>query len=214
MVIHFFTVGPFQEHTYILSDEKTKEAYLIDPGGENEKVLSYLKKNDFKVKALLVTHGHIDHVAGAAELQRALEAPLWMNAKDQYLLDMLPTISSYFGFSSVPVPKIDRSLSEGEWLDFGDAKIEVIATPGHTPGGLCYRIGNDLFVGDTLFDGSIGRTDLPGGNYDELIQSIKTKLLVLDDSLIVHCGHGPKTTIRKEKKTNPFLTHGTNTSFF
>lgn len=214
MNIYFFTVGPFAEHTYILSDEDTKEAYLIDPGGENEKVLSYLKKTGLKVKALLVTHGHIDHVAGAAELQKNLEAPLWMSAKDQYLLDLLPKISSYFGFSSVPVPNIDRSLLGGEWIDFGDTKIEVIATPGHTPGGLCYRIGNDIFVGDTLFDGSIGRTDLPGGNVDELIQSIKTKLLTLDESLVVHCGHGLNTTIRKEKKTNPFLTHGTNSSFF
>lgn len=214
MNIYFFTVGPFAEHTYILSNEETKEAYLIDPGGENEKVLSYLKKTGLRVKALLVTHGHIDHVAGAAELQKNLEAPLWMSAKDQYLLDLLPKISSYFGFSSVPVPNIDQSLLGGEWIDFGEAKIEVIATPGHTPGGLCYRIENDIFVGDTLFDGSIGRTDLPGGNYDELIQSIKTKLLTLDESLVVHCGHGPSTTLRKEKKTNPFLSHGTNTSFF
>ncbi len=214
MNVHHFTVGPFLEHTYILSDEKTKEAYIVDPGGENEKVISYLSKHGLRVKALLSTHGHIDHVAGAAELRKQLEVSLWMSAADQYLLDMLPKISSYFGFSSVPIPKIDRSLSHGERLDFGEVEIQVIATPGHTPGGLCYLIGKDIFVGDTLFDGSIGRTDLPGGSYDELIQSIKTKLLVLDENLIVHCGHGPNTTIRKEKKTNPFLTHGTNTSFF
>lgn len=214
MKIHHFTVGPFLEHTYIISDPSSKQTYIIDPGGENEKVISYLKKQELKVKAILVTHGHIDHVAGAADLQKNLEAPLWMSGKDQYLLDMLPTISSYFGFSSVPAPKIDRSLSDSETLDFGNENIKVIATPGHTPGGLCYHIGEDIFVGDTLFDGSIGRTDLPGGNYDELIQSIRAKLLTLDENLIVHCGHGPDTTIHKEKQTNPFLTHGTNTSFF
>ncbi|MBI2645611.1 MAG: MBL fold metallo-hydrolase [Deltaproteobacteria bacterium] len=193
MDIHHFTVGPFLEHTYILSDPKTKEALVIDPGGENEKILKYLKEKDLHLIGIFSTHGHIDHIAGAYELREMTKASYRLNERDHYWLDNLSQMSIYFGMPPVLRPVVDASVEEGQELTLGNTKISVIATPGH------------IFVGDTLFDGSIGRTDLPGGNHKELIHSIKTKLLTLDDKLIVHCGHGPETTIQKERSTNPFL---------
>ena len=121
------------------------------------------------------------------------------------MLDNLSQISTYFGMPPVLKPTVDASVEEGQEIKLGNTKINVIATPGHTPGGVCFLTEGNIFVGDTLFDGSIGRTDLPGGDHKELIHSIKTKLLTLDDKLIVHCGHGPETTIQKERSTNPFL---------
>lgn len=206
--IHHFTVGPFLEHTYIVSDFETKSAYVIDPGGENEKILKYLKEKDLRVLEILSTHGHIDHICGAYGLREATKAMYRLNERDNYWLKDLERVGSYFGLSEVQTPIVDSSVESGEVLPLGDRKLSVISTPGHTPGGLCFLIDGNIFVGDTLFHDSIGRTDLPGGNYDELIESIKTKLLALDDKLIVHCGHGPKTTIERERTKNPFLTKG------
>ncbi|HBQ21094.1 MAG: hypothetical protein A2Z91_09605 [Deltaproteobacteria bacterium GWA2_38_16] len=208
MNIHCFTVGPFLEHTYIVSDPESKEAIVIDPGGENEKILKYLKEKELHLKGIYSTHGHIDHVAGAYELHQLTQIPYRLNVKDKFLLDELPTISAYFGFSDIKIPVIHSTIEEGETIELGKQKINVIATPGHTPGGLCYFTEGNILVGDTLFQGSIGRTDLPGGNHEELLQSIKTKLLTLDDKLTVFCGHGPKTTIGREKEFNPFLIKG------
>ncbi len=206
--IHHFTVGPFLEHTYIVSDSKTKSAYIIDPGGENEKILKYLTEKDLSVFQILSTHGHIDHIAGAHGLREATKALYRLNERDNYWLKNLEQVGAHFGMSKIETPVVDSSVDAGEVLALGDRSLQVIATPGHTPGGLCFLIDGNIFVGDTLFHDSIGRTDLPGGNYDELIQSIKTKLLTLDDKLIVHCGHGPKTTIQRERTKNPFITKG------
>ena len=205
MDIHHFTVGPFLEHTYILSDPKTKEALVIDPGGENEKVLKYLKEKDLHLIGIFSTHGHIDHIAGAHELRELTKASYRLNERDHYWLDNLSQMSVYFGMPPVTKPTVDASVEEGQDIKLGKSKMSVIATPGHTPGGICFLTEGNIFVGDTLFDGSIGRTDLPGGDHKELIHSIKIKLLTLDDKLIVHCGHGPTTTIQKERITNPFL---------
>ena len=205
MDIYHFTVGPFLEHTYILSDPKTKEALVIDPGGENEKVLGYLKEKDLHLIGIFSTHGHIDHIAGAHDLRAVTKASYRLNERDHYWLDNLSQISIYFGMPPVSKPIVDASIEEGQELTLGNTKISVIATPGHTPGGVCFLTEGNIFVGDTLFDGSIGRTDLPGGDHKELIHSIKTKLLTLEDKLLVHCGHGPTTTIQKERRTNPFF---------
>ena len=209
MEIHFFTVGPFQEHTYILSDPDTASAIIVDPGGfENEKVLAYLKERDLKVKSIYSTHGHIDHIAGAYDLQKTLEAPYYLNKNDEYLLENLETICKYFGFPNVTRPTVAGTIQAGTDISFGAQTLEVIETPGHTPGGVCFYTPGDVFVGDTLFYGSVGRTDLPGGNTETLISAIQSKLLILPGQTRVHCGHGPKTTIQREKDRNPFLAKG------
>jgi len=211
--ITHFTVGPFLEHTYVVSDPDTKEALIIDPGGWNGKVLSYLKKENLKVKEIVSTHGHIDHIAGAWDLRQKTEATYRIHAQDESWLERLGSISAYFGFPDVKKPVIDSYLKEGDILRVGPYEIRVIETPGHTQGGVCFVTEGNIFVGDTLFQGSIGRTDLPGGDYDQLVQSINKRLMTLDEKLIVHCGHGEKTTIGQEKKTNPFLKGG-NAAFF
>ena len=208
MKIQRFTVGPFLEHTYILSDAKSREAYVIDPGGWNEKALKYIQENQLHLKAIMSTHGHIDHIAGAYDLRKATEAPYRLSQKDDYLLQNLDRIVSYFGFPKIEKPIVDETLKEGDVLELGESKIQVVETPGHTPGGVCFLIENHIFVGDTLFNGSVGRTDLPGGNHDQLIESIQKKLLILDADLTVYCGHGLDTTIGNEKKNNPFLVKG------
>ena len=213
MEVFHVTVGPFQERTYVLSDPETQTAYVIDPGGWNERVLSYLKKNELHVEAVLSTHGHIDHVAGAYDLCEATQAPYRLSRKDEFLLEDLDRIAAYFSFPNVTKPVVQDSLTERDTLWLGKRKISVIETPGHTPGGVCFLIEDQIFVGDTLFNGSIGRTDLPGGSHEQLIDSIQNKLMALDAETIVHCGHGPDTTIGREKKHNLFL-QGAHNAFF
>jgi hydroxyacylglutathione hydrolase len=213
MDIKRFTVGPFQEHTYLISDEVSRLGYIIDPGGWSDEILSYIKQNHIRIKEIIATHGHIDHIAGAAEVQRAVEAPFRMNLADEYLLQDLDRISEYFGFPKVEKPKVDASIEEGDKLTLEDQEIKVLHTPGHTPGSICLLIGDTLFSGDTLFKASIGRTDLPGGNTETILRSIKTKLLVLNQSTRVCCGHGLDTTISEEKASNPFLKEGDSPFF-
>ncbi|MBI4040513.1 MAG: MBL fold metallo-hydrolase [Deltaproteobacteria bacterium] len=208
MNIHSFTVGPFQEHTYILWDEVSKDAIVIDPGGENDKVRAYLKEHELKLSAIYSTHGHIDHIAGAHELSKLYEVPYYLNKNDEFLLEDLPTICKYFGFPEVIKPKVAGTVQAGDLIKVGKHELKILETPGHTPGGVCFLGEKDIFVGDTLFYGSIGRTDLPGGNTDLLLSSIQTQLLTLPGDVCVHCGHGSKTTIEREKERNPFLKRG------
>ena len=213
MEIRHFTVGPFQEHTYVLSDPISQEAFVIDPGGWSQATLTYVAEQKLQVKAIISTHGHIDHIAGAYELREKLKVPYWLHEKDLYLLENLDLICSYFGFPKIERPVVDGHIKEGQILMVGDHEIKIIGTPGHTPGGLCFLTEKEIFVGDTLFQGSIGRTDLPGGNYKQLLASIQNKLLILSDDIKVYCGHGPTTTIGDEKLSNPFLT-GEAAEFF
>src|SRR3989338_6201571 len=153
MNIHCFTVGPFLEHTYIVSDPESKEAIVIDPGGENEKILKYLKEKELHLKGIYSTHGHIDHVAGAYELHQLTQIPYRLNVKDKFLLDELPTISAYFGFSDIKIPVIHSTIEEGETIELGKQKINVIATPGHTPGGIRYfkvLLVGPIFLGEIM----------------------------------------------------------------
>jgi hydroxyacylglutathione hydrolase len=198
----------------IFGDEQSREAIVVDPGDEIECVLAVLQKHALKVKAIAITHAHIDHIGGAAKLKAATGAPVLMNAADRELYDHLDVQASWLGMATPARTDIDADLKEGLTVEIGarsedstGQRFEVLHTPGHTQGSVCLWIpaANKLAAGDTLFRDSIGRTDLPGGDSRKIIRSIRDKLLVLPESAIVIPGHGPATTIGREKELNPFL---------
>ena len=195
----------FYSNCFIVSCPETSEGIVIDPGNRNEAVFAAAAEEGVKVVAVVYTHGHIDHVGGAAEAKAVFGAPLLMHEADDAALAMLPQQAASFGLPEVEVPTMDRALHDGERIEFGGCGLEVIHTPGHSPGGVCLYGYGHLFAGDTLFQGSIGRSDLPGGDGEQLIESIKTRLLTLPPETVVHSGHGPDTTIGEETKYNPFL---------
>ncbi len=206
MKVELFTVGPFQENTYVLWDEETKKTFIIDPGGENRRVLSYLERNGLSAEAIINTHGHVDHIAGVRELQETLNVPFMIHPDDEIVVKHASESAAFFGMSFEGIPQIDDYLEDGQILTLGKNEIKVLHTPGHSPGGVCFLTGEDVFVGDTLFAMSVGRSDLPGGSHRTLIDSIRTRLLVLDDHFRAHPGHGPGTTIGQERRMNPFLS--------
>jgi hydroxyacylglutathione hydrolase len=207
-ILESFPVGPLQCNCSILGCEETKEAAVIDPGGDVEKILARIKEYGFTVKYLLHTHAHFDHITGSRQMKEATGAKICLHEKDKFLYDNLSMQCGLFGFkASEPLP-IDQYLSDEESLQIGKHKASVICTPGHTPGSICFNVEEKdgiLFSGDTLFQGSIGRTDLWGGNFDEIIKSISTRLLTLEDSTLVVPGHGESTNIWTEKRENPFF---------
>ena len=190
---------------YILGCENTKEAVVIDPGDDGDQILLALAKSALKVKYLINTHGHFDHVGANKAMKEATKASIGIHPDDAPMLMELSKSASMFGMSAENSPPPDILLNHGDQLSFGDITLEVIHTPGHSKGGICLYTKGHLFAGDTLFKSSIGRTDLPGGNYDTLIASIRTKLFTLPDDTIVYTGHGPETSIGYEKRMNPFL---------
>ncbi len=190
---------------YILGCEHTKEAAVIDPGEDADRILMTLAESGLKVTYILNTHGHFDHVGANRRIKEVTGAQLGIHPDDEPMLSELSSSARMFGLTSENSPPADISLADGQKLSFGKITLEVIHTPGHSMGGVCFYTDGVLIVGDTLFAGSIGRTDLPGGHYDTLISSIKNKLLVFDDATVVYPGHGPQTTIGREKSTNPFL---------
>ncbi|MFO7884097.1 MAG: MBL fold metallo-hydrolase [Desulfobacteraceae bacterium] len=205
MIIKSLEVGPIMANCYILGCEDTGEAAVIDPGDEADRILIKLSEARLKVKYLINTHGHFDHVAANKRMKEITDADLLIHPEDAPMLAELNKAASSFGLSAENSPDADRHINDGDEISFGSITLKVIHTPGHSRGGICLYTPGYLFVGDTLFAGSIGRTDLPGGSYDTLIASIKEKLLVFDDNTIVYPGHGPETTIGREKKINPFL---------
>lgn len=200
-------VGMLQCNCSIFGDEQTREAIVIDPGDEIDQIKAVLEEHQLHVTAIVITHAHIDHVAGAHLLRALTNAPVYMNERDKQLLDMLATQAAWLGMKTPPRPEIDTASAEGTVLKLGTAEFHVLNTPGHTPGSQCLWIPteNKLVAGDTLFRNSIGRTDLPGGNLRQILASIKTRLLDLPEDAIVIPGHGPETTIGREKELNPFL---------
>lgn len=206
MIIKSLEVGPIMANCYILGCEKTGDAVVIDPGGDTDKILVLLSQSNLKVKYIINTHGHFDHVSDNKRLKEVTGAEILIHTQDAPMLSQLSENAAMFGLSSDNSPKPDRMLEEGDIITFGDnINIKVLHTPGHTLGGICLAVEDVVIVGDTLFAGSIGRTDLPGGNFDTLISSIKKKLFVLSDNTKVLTGHGPETTIGNEKKHNPFV---------
>ncbi|PYV44957.1 MAG: MBL fold metallo-hydrolase [Acidobacteria bacterium] len=208
MIFEFIPVGPLQCNCYILGCEKTREAVVIDPGDEVDLVLPILHKHDLKVKYILSTHSHIDHVGDLEKLKKQTGAQTLLHERDLTLYQNLPVQAAWLGVAVPTMTQIDSFVHEGDNVHFGEHTGEIIFTPGHTPGSLCLHLPGQtskLFAGDTLFQRSIGRTDLWGGSYTEIMRSIREKLLVLDDKTMVYPGHGPATTIGQEKLLNPFL---------
>jgi len=191
----------------IFGDEQSREAVVIDPGDEIEDIQAILKKHGLRVKAIVITHAHIDHIGGAQKLKAATGAPVYLNANDQELYDNIDMQAGWLGMETPERTEIDVDAREGQTLTLGPAEFHVLHTPGHTQGSISLWIPaeNKLVAGDTLFQGSIGRTDLPGGNTRQILRSIHDKLLPLNDAVVVIPGHGPNTTIGRERERNPFL---------
>lgn len=207
MIHVILPVGLLQCNCSIFGDEQSGEAVVIDPGDEIEKITAELERHRLKVKAIVITHAHIDHVAGAYKLRALTGAPVYMNERDRELLNALDMQAQWLGVETPVRTEIDVAADSGTVLRLGRAEFHVLLTPGHTPGSLSLWIPeeNKLIAGDTLFRDSIGRTDLPGGDSRQILASIKTKLLHLPEDATVVPGHGPNTTIGREKERNPFL---------
>ena len=206
------SVNPFGENMYILWDEASHEAVVIDPGmmreGEREMVTKFIDEHQLNVKHVLLTHLHVDHITGARWLAEKTGADVCGSALDNPLGQELPDQVAHFRINIEVEPlTVDRNLSEGDTLQLGDEIIQVLHVPGHSPGGLAFYVpqSNLLFSGDTIFNGSIGRTDLWGGDFAQLINSIREKILLLPDETVIASGHGPTTTVADEKRCNPFL---------
>ncbi|HEY3129831.1 MAG TPA: MBL fold metallo-hydrolase [Acidobacteriota bacterium] len=204
-LIKSYAAPPFYKNGYLVACADTKEALLIDPGDEVEEIARIADAHRWSVKYIVLTHAHVDHISGVGFAKERYQVPIYLHKDDLPLYQGLPQQGQWVGIALDPPPPVDHFLAEGDLLRWGNLQAEVIHTPGHTPGGVCLKIGEVLMAGDTLFAGSIGRTDLPGGDYDALIESIKTRLLVLPDPTRVFSGHGPETTIGQERRTNPFL---------
>jgi hydroxyacylglutathione hydrolase len=205
VIIQGMAVGPIQANCFILGDEKTREAVVIDPGDEAGRILSALKKSGLTLKYIINTHGHFDHVGADRHLKEKSGAPIMIHKGDAPMLAHLSASAGVWGLRAEDTPA-DQFLKDGDRIVFGRITLEVIHTPGHSPGGISLYTPKDLFVGDTLFAGSIGRTDFPGGDYDQLISSVRNRLFVLGDDVRVYPGHGPETTIGTERKYNPFFS--------
>lgn len=212
MIIESRAVGPFFKNGFVVACEETREAVLIDPGDEVDSLLALAKAQNLAIRHILLTHAHVDHVTGVAAAKRALDVPVYLHRDDLFLYERAVESGARFGLEVEPQPPIDTFYTPGQVITFGQYEVRVHHTPGHCPGGVCLQIGRtdqpgkDLFVGDTLFAGSIGRVDLPGGNFDTLIASIRGVLFAFGDEAVVHPGHGPDTTIGHERRTNPYLT--------
>ena len=204
LTIRSFAVMPFDENCYVVSDN-TGEGVVIDPGGMASTILEYIREAKLSIKAVLNTHGHCDHIGADDAIRDATEAPLYIHKEDAPMLDnMRLNLSAFMGFKVLSRPA-EHLLSEGDKISFGQSALEVLHTPGHTTGGICFIGDGVAFTGDTLFAGSIGRSDFPGGSEVELIGNIKKKLLALPDETKVYAGHGPSSEIGWERTHNPYL---------
>lgn len=207
MIHEILPVGPLQCNCSVIGDEATREAMVIDPGDDIGEVLALVSKHQLKVKRIVITHAHIDHVGGAMKLRAATGAPILLNQNDYSLLKMLDMQAMWVGMASPGKVEIDQSLGHADTVHAGSLEASVLHTPGHTEGSVClyFPAEQKLIAGDTLFAGSIGRTDLPGGSFDKIIRSLHEKVLALPDETVVVPGHGPLTTIGEERESNPFL---------
>ncbi len=206
MFLHGMVVGSIATNCYIVGCEKTKEAAVIDPGEEGEKILAVLNEVGYKAKQIINTHGHMDHISANGMIKSETGAQLVIHKDDaDYLTNASKNLSGLMGQNNTG-PAADRLLEDGDTIKIGDTiTLTVIHTPGHTPGGICLAAEDVIFTGDTVFAGSIGRTDLPGGSYETIIDAIKEKLLILEGDYTLYPGHGPASTLKEEKLSNPFF---------
>jgi len=208
MIFKYFETGPLMVNCYIVGDKKSKEAVVIDPGGDVDLILKEMAEDKLKCKMIIDTHCHFDHIGGNKKLKEATNAPIFIHPLEKNLITEMSEMAKYFGVESDRSPTADGFLNEGDLVKVGDEiEMQVLHTPGHSPGSITlYLKGRNMaIVGDLLFQFSVGRTDFPGASHQQLINSIKTKLYPLGDNLEVYPGHGPPTILKQEKKYNPFL---------
>jgi len=211
MILLSASAPPFYKNAFLVGCETTREAILIDPGDEVEDLVRAASEHRLKVTHILLTHAHLDHITGVARAREVFAAPVYLHQADVPLYDAVVQQGRMFGLEVQPQPPVDRFYGPAETLRFGNSEVRVHHTPGHSPGGVCLQVGErgapalDLFVGDTLFAGSIGRVDLPGGDHATLLGSIRSVLFAFGDEARVYPGHGAPTTIGRERRTNPFL---------
>ncbi len=208
MILETFPVGMLQCNCTLIGDENSREAMVVDPGDNIPQILARLKAHELTLKQIVITHAHIDHVGGALQLKRATGAPILLNQNDLPLLEMMDVQAGWLGIATPEVAPPDASAENGMVVGLAEHPAQILHTPGHTPGSICLLFERDnlLLAGDTLFAGSIGRTDLPGGDSEQILRSIHDRLLPLPDDLRVVPGHGPATTIGEERESNPFLS--------
>jgi len=203
--VHSLITGPFQENSYILSEMLSKDCILIDPGDEAEKICYFIDSNEFNPIAIINTHAHLDHIGAVQEIRNKYNIPFYLHYLEKPILESYPMSCRMFGIEAKKIPTVDNWIQEGGELNIGAFKFSIIETPGHTPGGCCLLIEKCIFVGDTLFHGSVGRTDLPGGDWDMLEESLLYLVENVKSDVTVYPGHGIETNLRIEKEKNPFL---------
>lgn len=207
MIFDVLVVGPLGVNCCLLGCESTGQGVVVDPGGDLERIMAAIKKRQLTITAIINTHGHFDHVGGNRRLKEATGAAVLIHQADEPMLGRVAAVAGMYGLQAENSPAADRFLEDGMLVTFGNHTLKVIHTPGHTPGGCCLYLEQEkrLLSGDTLFAEGIGRTDLPGGSHEQLLQSIRNKLFTLPDPVEVWPGHGPATTIGHEKRNNPYL---------
>lgn len=206
MILMGIEISSMGENCYIIGCDETREVAVIDPGGNAKAIINMLSENNLKAVYIINTHGHIDHIGANKGVKDATGAQILIHEGDAKMLISSASNLSFMMGAGVTSPAADRFINEGDIIKIGNTvELQVIHTPGHSPGGVCLKTGDIIFVGDTLFQGSIGRTDFPGGSHQQLIKNIKEKLLCYDDDVVAYPGHGPATTIGFERKHNPFL---------
>ncbi len=204
-LIEMRAVAPMMKNGYLLACPQTRKAAYIDPGDEVEEMIELLQDRGLELAAIFNTHAHMDHICGIRRIKGKWDVPIYLHPADEFLYQALPQQGEWFGFQYEPAPPIDRYFDEGDVLSLGHLRIRVHHTPGHSPGSVSLEVDRHLFCGDLVFAGSVGRTDLPGGDPRLLLGMIREKILSLPDSTILHPGHGPATTVGRERLTNPFL---------
>lgn len=205
MIFKSIVVGELDVNCFILACEKTREGIVVDPGDNVPGILALAGEDDIRIVEIVATHGHFDHIGRVHSLKKETGAPFAIHGADRFLVENLPDIAVVFGVDSDPAPEIDRTLEEDDTVRFGEETLRVLHTPGHAPGNIALTWPGHAIVGDTVFAGSVGRTDFEGGDRELLLRSIREKILTLGDDTRLYPGHGPFTTVEHERKTNPFL---------
>lgn len=205
LLIQKLTVSPLQENCYVIGDDASREGIVIDPGDEPRRIVQAVERLGLTVKKIVNTHGHVDHIAAAEDVKEALGATLHLHPGDEMYLPNTVENAHLFGLGAGRIPRIDSFLSDGMQIPLGTLTLSVHHCPGHSPGHCLLRVDDDVFCGDLVFAGSIGRTDLPGGDYGTIVDSLERLILTLADEVRLHPGHGPSTTVAVERKFNPFL---------